>query len=76
MKTSELYMKTIRPLSADERLNIARLILEDLAPDHMNDFRQSETGFDYLKRLLPQIERITLSDQDLASVTLDKPQRQ
>ena len=29
-----------------------------------------ESGFDYLKRLLPQIERISLTEQDLASVVL------
>ena len=33
-----------------------------------------EAGFDHLKRLLSQIERITLTDQDLAGVALNGSQ--
>lgn len=34
---------------------------------------QPEEGFDYLKRILPQIERMTVTDQDLAGVELNGP---
>jgi hypothetical protein len=74
MTTYEIYKQTIRPLAADERLQIARLILDDLAPDKADATHQEEAGFDYLKRILPQIERITLTDRDLAGVTLNGPQ--
>ena len=72
MTVYELYKQAIRPLPADERLHMARLILDDLTPD--TDAPQAQAGFDALKRILPQIERITLTDRDLAGVTLNDSQ--
>ncbi len=69
MTTYEIYTQAIKPLTADERLHIARLILDDLAPDAAPNTPQS--GFDHLKQILPQIERISLTDHDLAGVVLD-----
>lgn len=68
MTTYEIYTQAIKPLTADERLHIARLILDDLAPDAVPT---PQSGFDNLKQILPQIERISLTDHDLAGVVLD-----
>ena len=65
MNAYQVYEEAIKPLPKRDRLTIARLILDEIAPD---DARQAESGFDRLKRILPQIERITLTDQDLAGV--------
>ncbi len=70
MTTVELYNQAIKPLPPDERLRMARLILGDLAPDATP---QPETGYDYLKGILPQIERISLTDEDLAKIKLNGP---
>lgn len=71
MTTYEIYTQAIKPLTADERLQIARLILDDLAPDASLNTSLSTSGFDHLKQILPQIERISLTDNDLAGVLLD-----
>jgi len=56
MRATQIYKLTIRPLSIEA------------AP--VIDTPQTETGFASLKRLLPQIERITVTDEDLAGVVL------
>lgn len=71
MTAHQVYEQSIKPLSTREKLTIARLIINEVAPDTAP--LQAETGFDHLKRLLPQIERITLTDQDLAGVVLSGP---
>lgn len=58
------YEQAIKPLSTADKL--ARLILNDIAPDAA----EPEYGFEYLKRLLPNIELITVTDEDLAAVAL------
>ncbi len=69
MSTTELYEQSIKPLSHDDKLTLARLILNDVAPEP----DQPEYGFEYLKRLLPNIELITVTDEDLANVVLTSP---
>ena len=71
MTVYQVYEQTIKPLSQREKLTIARLIMEEVAPDTIPTL-QAEAGFDHLQRLLPQIERITLTDQDLAGVALNE----
>ena len=73
MTAQQVYEQTIKPLSTREKLTIARLIIDEVGPD-TPPTPQAEAGFDYLKRLLPQIERITLTDQDLAGVALNGSQ--
>ena len=69
MTAYQVYEQTIKPLSRREKLTIARLIINEVAPD-TSTLPQTETGFEYLQRLLPQIERITFTDHELAGVTL------
>jgi hypothetical protein len=74
MTANQVYEQTIKPLSAREKLTIARLIIDEIALEaDAEDAPQPEAGFDYLKRLLPQIERITVTEQDLAGVVLSEP---
>ncbi len=60
------YEQTIKPLSTADKLALARLILNDITPDAA----ELEYGFEYLKRLLPNIELIAVTDEDLAAVAL------
>lgn len=76
MTIYQVYEQTIKPLSTGEKLTIARLIINDVAPDDPDGAMPAETGFDYLQSILPQIERITLTDEDLATVTLNGPSPQ
>jgi hypothetical protein len=69
MSAYQVYEQAIKPLSAEEKLTIARLIMDEAVPDTVP---QAEPGFDHLKRLLPQIERISFTDQDLAAVRLPR----
>ncbi len=74
MSTTELYEQTIKPLSQDDKLILACLILNDVAPKAKPDAPdEPEYGFEYLKRLLPNIELITVTDEDLANVVLTSP---
>ncbi len=75
MTATQVYEQSIKPLSADEKLAIARLIINEVvpAPEPAKRYMPTdgeESGFEYLKRLLPNIECITLTDEDLASVVL------
>jgi len=76
MTIYQVYEQTIKPLSTGEKLTIARLIINDVAPDDPDGAVSAEAGFDYLHSILPQIERITLTDEDLATVTLNGPSSQ
>ncbi len=67
MSATRIYEQTIRPLSTGEKLTIARLIMDEVVPDPAP---QAKTGFEALQRILPQIERITITDEDLAGVVL------
>ena len=73
MTVYQMYGQTIKPLSQGEKLTIARLIMNEIAPG-MTPALQAETGFDYFQRLLPQIERITFTDQELAGVVFNGSQ--
>jgi hypothetical protein len=57
-------------LSSEEKLVIGWLTMDEVVPDVVP---QAASGYDYLKRLLPQIERISFTDEDLAGVVLDRP---
>ena len=75
MTAYQVYEQAIKPLSSDEKLTIARLIMDEVVPaplpaDIPVPADDEEHGFEYLKRILPQIERITLTQQDLDSVIL------
>ena len=75
MTVMQIYEQAIKPLSADEKLAIARLIINEVvpAPEPAKRYMPAEgeeSGFEYLKRILPHIECITLTDEDLASVVL------
>ena len=69
MTATQVYEQAIKPLSAEEKLAIARLIINEVVPAPVPE-EQEEYGFEYLKRILPQIERISLTKQDLANVVL------
>ena len=69
MTATQIYEQAIKPLSTEEKLAIARLIITDVVPAPVPE-AQEEYGFEYLKRILPQIERISLTKQDLANVVL------
>ena len=73
MTVYQVYEQTIKPLSQGEKLTIARLIMEEVAPDTASGL-PAGMGFDALQRLLPQIERITFTDHDLAGVVLSGSQ--
>lgn len=62
MNTAQFYEQSIKPLSSKEKLTIARLILSGI------ETIEPEKGFASLKRMLPNIERISLTDEDLAQV--------
>lgn len=69
MNASQVYEQTVKPLSSQEKLALARMIINEFE----SEFPAPGKGFDYLKRILPQIERITLTDEDLAKVSLKGP---
>ncbi len=69
MTAYQIYEQAIKPLSTDDKMAIARLIINEVVPEPVPDASE-ERGFEYLKRILPQIERITLTQQDLDSVIL------
>ena len=69
MTVTQVYEQAIKPLSAEEKLAIARLIINEVVPAPVPE-AQEEYGFEYLKRILPQIECISLTQQDLDSVRL------
>lgn len=69
MTATQVYEQAIKPLSADEKLAIARLIINEVVPE-LAPAEGEEYGFEYLKRLLPHIECISLTQQDLDSVRL------
>jgi len=74
MSAAQLYEQAIKPLSTADKLALARLILNDIAPNaEAADLSQTQTGFEYLKRLLPQIELITVTGKDLANIVLTSP---
>lgn len=52
MTTYEIYNQAIKPLRADERLHIARLILEDLAPDAIPERPGDVRDLAHLEQLL------------------------
>ncbi len=73
MTATQVYEQAIKPLSAEDKLTIARLIITDVVPAPIPE-AQEEHGFEYLKRILPNIELITITDEDLASVKLNGSQ--
>lgn len=75
MTAHQVYEQTIKPLSTREKLTIAGLIINEVALEAA-PAPQAEAGFDRLKQILPQIERIRFTDQDLAGVALNGPQRE
>ena len=52
MTTYEIYNQAIKPLHADERLHIARLILDDLAPDSIPDRPGDVRDLAHLEQIL------------------------
>ena len=77
MTVTQVYEQAIKPLSSDEKMAIARLILNDVVPEPAPPVPvedAEERGFEYLKRILPQIELITITDEDLANVKLNGPE--
>ncbi len=69
MTAYQVYEQAIKPLSKDEKMAIARLIINEVVPEPA-PIKDEERGFEYLKRILPQIEIITITDEDLATVKL------
>ena len=49
MTVYQVYEQAIKPLSEGEKLTIARLIINEIAPA----VPQPVEGFEYLKRILP-----------------------
>ncbi|MCR4413831.1 MAG: hypothetical protein NUV77_15535 [Thermoguttaceae bacterium] len=43
----DLYERTIRPLPADQRLRLATMILNDIPPQAVVDYREEWTEEDY-----------------------------
>jgi len=70
MNAYQVYEQAIKPLSKEEKMAIARLIINEVVPEPA-PIEDEERGFEYLKRILPQIELITVTDEDLASVKLN-----
>lgn len=68
----QVYEQAIKPLSSKEKLAIARMIISEIETIEPES-AQPEKGFEYLKRILPQIELMTLTDEDLAKVKLNGP---
>lgn len=69
MNAYQVYEQAIKPLSSDEKMAIARLILNDVVPEPA-PVEEEERGFEYLKRILPNIELFIVTNEDLASVVL------
>lgn len=72
MNANQFYEQAIKPLYSKEKLTIARLIISEIETIE-SEAAQPEKGFDYLKKILPNIERISLTDDDLAKVKLNGP---
>ena len=72
MDASQFYEQSIKPLSSREKLTIARLIISEIEMIEP-EVAPSEKGFDYLRTILPNIERISLTDEDFAAVKLNGP---
>ena len=72
MNATQFYEQAIKPLSSKEKLTIARLIISEIETVEPEAMR-AETGFDSLKKILPNIERISLTEEDLAKVKLNGP---
>jgi len=70
MSAHQVYEEAIKPLSRGEKLAIARLIINEIAPDAT---LQAGSDSDHLERLLPQTEGISFTDQNPAAV---RPPRQ
>ncbi len=47
MTVLDIYQQTIKPLSTTERLQLARLILNDIPPQAVVDYREDWTEEDY-----------------------------
>ncbi len=73
MTAHQVYEQAIKPLSTDEKMAIARLIINEVVPEPVPG-EDEERGFEYLKRILPNIELITITDEDLAGVKLNGPE--
>lgn len=61
MTAHQVYEQAIKPLSTREKLTIAGLIINEVALDTA-PAPHAEAGFDRLKQILPQIERISFTD--------------
>ena len=72
MNANQLYEQAIKPLSSKEKLTIAWLIISEIETMEP-EAAEPEKGFDYLQKILPSIERISLTDEDLAKVKLNGP---
>ncbi|HEY3329842.1 MAG TPA: hypothetical protein VGK19_07470 [Capsulimonadaceae bacterium] len=64
----DIYTENIKPLSVGEKLTIVRLIMDEVIP--VPGEAVPPGTFDNLRQFLPDIERITFTDQELAGVTL------
>jgi hypothetical protein len=47
VSVQELYRQSIKPLPASERLRLARLILNDIAPESVVDYSEAWSDEDY-----------------------------
>lgn len=73
MTAVQVCEQSIKPLSAEDKLTIAQFIIDEVVPAFAASPAPTageEYGFEYLKRILPHNECITLTDKDLASVAL------
>lgn len=68
MTAIEIYQNTIKPLSVDEKLTIARLIMDDVVPPPTET---SEEAYRRLKAILPNLERLIITDRDLAGIGIE-----
>lgn len=73
MTATQVYEQAIKPLSTEKKMAIARLILNEIVPEPLAE-EAGESGFEYLKRILPNIELVTITDEELASVKLNSSQ--
>lgn len=71
MTAYQVYEQAIKPLSTDEKMAIARLIINEVIPEPVV-IEDEEQRFEYMKRLLPNIKRITFTNEDLASMKLEE----
>lgn len=69
MTAYQVYEQAVKPLSAEEKLVVARLIMDEVVPDIVS---QAEAGYDQSNRTLPHIERISVTDEDLSAVRLPR----